>query len=66
MQRHEFPDAGFLTLGILSLLAAAVFVVRAAGVEATGERIWSAIAFGAIGVFWLAAYWSSTRRTRGR
>ncbi len=64
MARREFPTTGFLTLGVLSLLAALVFVARAIGVELTAERIWSAIVFGAIGVFWLVAFWSS-RHTSG-
>jgi len=59
MSRREFPSAGFLILGVLSLVASILFVVRAAGVEATAERIWSALAFGAMGIFWLVAYWSS-------
>jgi hypothetical protein len=59
MTRYEFPSAGFLILGVLSLAASVVFIVRAAGVEATAERIWSAVVFGAMGVFWLAVYWSS-------
>jgi hypothetical protein len=59
MSKYEFPSVGFLVLGVLSLAASILFIVRAAGVEATGERIWSAFAFGAIGIFWLAAYWSS-------
>jgi hypothetical protein len=59
MSKHEFPPAGFLILGVLSLGASVLFIVRAAGVEATAERIWSAVVFGALGIFWLAAYWSS-------
>jgi len=59
MSKHEFPSAGFLILGVLSLAASILFIVRAADVEATAERIWSAVAFGAIGIFWLAAWWSS-------
>lgn len=59
MTRYEFPAAGFLILGVLSLAASVLFIVRAAGAEATAERIWSAVVFGAMGVFWLAAYWSS-------
>jgi hypothetical protein len=59
MTRYEFPSAGFLILGVLSLAASVVFIVRAAGVEATAERIWSAVVFGAMGVFWLAVYRSS-------
>ena len=59
MTRYEFPSAGFLILGVSSVAASMLFIVRAAGVEATAERIWSAIVFGTMGVFWLAAYWSS-------
>ncbi len=62
---HEFPPAGFLILGVLSLAASVVFIARAAGVEATAERIWSAVAFGAMGIFWLAAYWHSRRSPEG-
>lgn len=56
-----FPPIGFLILGVLSLAASVLFVVRAVSVEATGERLWSAILFGAFGIFWLAAYWSVRR-----
>jgi hypothetical protein len=59
MTRYEFPSVGFLILGVLSVAASLLFIVRAAGVEATAERIWSAVVFGAMGVFWLAVYWSS-------
>jgi hypothetical protein len=59
MTTREFPTVGFLILGVLSLAASVLFVMRAAVVEATAERIWSAVVFGAMGVFWLAAYWSS-------
>ena len=59
MSRYEFPSVGFLILGVLSVAASLLFIVRAAGVEATAERIWSAVVFGAMGVFWLAVYWSS-------
>lgn len=62
---HGFPPPGFLILGILSLAASVVFIARAAGVEATAERIWSAVAFGAMGIFWLAAYWYSRRSPEG-
>jgi hypothetical protein len=59
MTTHKFPPAGFLTLGILSIAASVVFLVRAAGVEATTERILSAVVFGVMGVIFLAAYWAS-------
>jgi len=52
----RFPPRGFLTLGVLSLAATAVFIVRAISIDATGERIISAIVFGAMGVLWLVAY----------
>lgn len=58
----SFPPNGFLLLGVLSLAASALFVVRAVSVEATTERVWSAILFGGFGVFWLAAYWSTRRQ----
>lgn len=60
-QRSSFPPTGFLILGVLSVAASILFVVRAAAVEATAERIWSAVLFGAFGIFWLAAYWSTRR-----
>jgi len=59
MTSHEFPSAGFLILGVLSLGASVLFIVRAASVEATAERIWSAVVFGAMGILWLGAHWSS-------
>jgi len=58
---RKFPASGFLLLGILSILASVVFIVRAAGVEATTERIWSALAFAAMGILWLVVYWSAQR-----
>jgi hypothetical protein len=61
-----FPPIGFLILGVLSLTAAAVLAVRAITVEATGERIWSAVLFGGMGMFWLAAYRASHRGHRIR
>ena len=62
-RRSSFPPIGFLILGVLSLAAAVVFIVRAAVVEGTAERLWSAVLFGGFGVFWLAAYWSARRDT---
>jgi len=59
MTTHKFPPAGFLTLGVLSIAASIVFLVRAAGIEATTERILSAVVFGVMGVIFLAAYWAS-------
>jgi uncharacterized membrane protein HdeD (DUF308 family) len=60
-RQSSFPPTGFLILGILSIAASIVFVVRAVAVEATAERIWSAVIFGTFGFFWLAAYWSGRR-----
>jgi len=59
--QSSFPPTGFLILGILSIAASIVFVARAVAVEATADRIWSAVIFGAFGFFWLAAYWSARR-----
>lgn len=59
MATREFPRTGFLVLGVLSIAACLIFVVRAMGVEATAERVWSAAGFGALGILWLWAYWSS-------
>ena len=61
-RQSSFPPTGFLILGILSIAASIVFVVRAVAVEATAERIWSAAIFGTFGFFWLAANWSARRR----
>jgi hypothetical protein len=55
---HKFPPTGFLVLGGLSVGASILFLIRAITVEATSERIWSAVAFGVMGVFLLAAYWA--------
>ena len=60
-RQSSFPPTGYLILGILSTTASIVFVVRAVAVEATAERIWSAVIFGTFGFFWLAAYWSARR-----
>lgn len=59
MTTHKFPPAGFLVLGILSIAASFLFVVRAAGIEATPERVWSAVVFGVMGVAFLAAHRAS-------
>ena len=61
MTVHKFPPAGFLVLGVLSIAASVLFLVRAAGVEATTERFVSAVVFGVMGVLFLAAYWASRR-----
>lgn len=62
VKRSSFPPVGFLILGVLSLAAAILFLVRAATVESTAERVWSAIVFAGFGVFWLVVYWSDRRR----
>jgi hypothetical protein len=59
MTTHKFPPAGFLMLGILSIAASIVFLARAAGVEATTERVLSAVVFGVMGVVFLIAFWAS-------
>ena len=63
-QSSSFPPAGFLLLGILSLLASLVFIARAIAVDATPGRIWSAVLFCGFGVSRLIAY-RSTRRDSG-
>jgi len=60
MTSRAFPRTGFLALGVLSLVASLVFVVRALSVEMTGERMISAVVFGAMGLLWLWAYRVST------
>jgi hypothetical protein len=59
MTTHKFPPAGFLVLGVLGIAASVVFLVRAAGIEATPERLISAVVFGVMGGFFLVAYWAS-------
>ena len=59
MTTHKFPPVGFLMLGVLSIAASVVFLVRAAGVEVTTERVLSAAVFGVMGVVFLIAYWVS-------
>lgn len=59
MTTHKFPPVGFLMLGVLSIAASVVFLVRAAGVEVTTERVLSAAVFGVMGVVFLIAYWAS-------
>ena len=60
-QKSSFPTVAFMVLGVLSLAAAAVFAFRAATVEATAERIWSAILFGGMGIFMVLTYLSTRR-----
>jgi hypothetical protein len=55
----RFPPTGFLVLGVLSIAASALFLLRAAGIEATTERVLSAGVFGVMGVLFLASYWAS-------
>jgi uncharacterized membrane protein HdeD (DUF308 family) len=59
MTDHRFPPTGFLVLGVLSIAASVLFLLRAAGIEATTERVLSAAAFGVMGMVFLAAYWAS-------
>ena len=63
-RKTSFPPIGFLVLGLLSIGASIIFLVRSAAVEATPARLWSAAVFGVLGIFWLAAY-SSARRSAG-
>ena len=60
-EKKAFPPLGFLILGVLSIAASTLFVVRAAVVDGTVERILSAVVFGGFGVLWLTAYWSTRR-----
>ncbi len=60
-EKKTFPPLGFLILGVLSVVASIIFVVRAAVVDGTLERILSAVLFGGFGVLWLSAYWSTRR-----
>lgn len=60
-RQSSFPPAAFGVLGALSLIAATLFIIRAVTVEATAERIWSAILFGGLGLFMIAAYASARR-----
>jgi hypothetical protein len=62
-RRSSFPPAGFLILGVFSIATSILFVVRSVAVAATAERVWSAVVFGAFGIFWLAAYRSTYRQS---
>lgn len=64
-RRSSFPPVAFFVLGILSLISAAIFAFRAVTIEASAERIWSAVVFGGFGVFWIAAYVAARRDTTG-
>jgi len=55
-QRSGFPPAGFLILGVLSLISAVIYLIRVFAVEATFERVWSTALFALAGTFWLWAY----------
>jgi len=54
-----------MVLGVLSLIAAAIFAFRAATIEATAERIWSAVLFGGMGIVMVFAYVSTRRDSTG-
>ena len=58
-RQSSFPPVAFMVLGVLSLIAAVIFAFRAATIEATAERIWSAILFGGMGIFMVGAYMST-------
>ena len=58
-RQSSFPPVAFMVLGVLSLIAAAIFAFRAATIEATAERIWSAILFGGMGIVMVGAYRST-------
>ncbi len=60
-QKSSFPPVAFMVVGVLSLAAAAAFAFRAATVEVTAERIWSASLFGGMGIFMVVAYLSTRR-----
>jgi len=64
-RQSSFPPAAFMVLGVLSLIAAAIFAFRAATIEATAERIWSAILFGGMGIVMVVAYVSTRRDSTG-
>jgi len=56
MQVRRFPRSGFLVLGVLSLVAAALFGLRAVIVEVTLERVISSVVYVVLGLFWLIAF----------
>jgi Protein of unknown function (DUF4239) len=60
-EKKTFPPLGFLILGVLSAAASMLFVVRAVVVDGSVERILSAALFGAFGILYLVAYWSTRR-----
>lgn len=55
MQRRPFPWQLHLLLGVLSVLAAGIVLVRGATVDWTAERIVTAAVFAGFGVLWLVA-----------
>jgi hypothetical protein len=59
MTAHRSPPTGFLVRGVLNIAASVLFLLRAAGIVATTERVLSAAAFGVMGMVFLAAYWAS-------
>ncbi len=56
MQVRRFPRSGFLVLGVLSLVAAGIFGLRAVIVEATLERMVSMVVYVVLGLFWLVVF----------
>ncbi len=64
-RQSSFPPVAFMVLGVLSLIAAAIFAFRAATIEATAERIWSAVLFGGMGIVMVFAYVSTRRDSTG-
>jgi hypothetical protein len=64
-RRSSFPPIAFLVLGVLSLVAAGIFAFRAATIDASAERVWSAVLFGGLGVFMIGAYAASRRDPGG-
>jgi len=64
-RQSSFPPVAFMVLGVLSLIAAAIFAFRAATIEATAERVWSAILFGGMGIVMVGAYVSTRRDSTG-
>jgi len=56
VQVKRFPRSGFLVLGVLSLVAAGLFGLRAVIVETTLERMVSMVVYAVVGVFWLIAF----------
>jgi len=55
MRGRPFPWQLHLALGVLSLLAAGMLVLRGVTVDWTTERIISGAVFAAFGILWLVA-----------